>query len=76
MPEKVRRYYPYEENLENGELYAFISQGEKPSNILDDIDLFEIEHQDAIGGAENADADGALDGDLEEVYDDDLINPI
>jgi len=33
MPEKVRRFYPYEENLENRELYTFISEGEKPSNL-------------------------------------------
>ncbi|HBL22709.1 MAG TPA: RNA polymerase sigma factor RpoD [Deltaproteobacteria bacterium] len=76
MPEKVRRFYPYEENLENRELYTFISEGEKPSNILDDIDLFEIEHQEAIGSVENAEAEEVLEGDLEEVYDDDLINPI
>jgi len=76
MPEKVRRFFPYEENLENRELYTFISQGEKPSNILDDIGLFEIEHQEAIGGVENAEAEEVLEGDLEEVYDDDLINPI
>ncbi|MEN6615507.1 MAG: sigma-70 factor domain-containing protein, partial [Syntrophorhabdus sp.] len=76
MPEKVRRYYPYEENLENRELYAFISDGEKPSNLLDDIDLFEIEHQETLGVPETADAEEVLEGDLEEVYDDDLINPI
>jgi RNA polymerase primary sigma factor len=76
MPEKVRRYYPYEENLENRELYAIISHGEKPSNIFDDIDLFEIEHQETMGRAEQAEADEVLGGDLEEVCDDDLINPI
>ncbi len=76
MPEKVRRFYPYEENLENRELYALISRGEKPSNLLDDIDLFEIEHQETMGGAENAEPDEVLGGDLEEVYDDELINPI
>jgi len=76
MPEKVRRLYPYEDNLENRELYAFISRGEKPSNLLDDIDLFEIEHQEALNGGENVEPDEVLEGDLEEVYDDDLINPI
>ncbi len=76
MPEKVRRYYPYEENLENRELYAFISRGEKPSNLLDDIDLFEIEHQEALDAGDSVEPDEVLEGDLEEVYDDDLINPI
>jgi RNA polymerase primary sigma factor len=76
MPEKVRRFYPYEENLENGELYSFISRGEKPSNLLDEIDLFEIEHQETLDSGENVEADEVLEGDLEEVYDDDLINPI
>jgi len=76
MPEKVRRYYPYEENLENRELYAFISDGEKPNNILDDIDLFEIEHREEVSGVESAGADEVLEGDIEEVCDDDLINPI
>ncbi len=76
MPEKVRRYYPYEENLENRELYAFISHTEKPSNLLDDIDLFEMEHQEGMSGAESVETDEVLEGDFEEVYDDDLINPI
>lgn len=76
MPEKVRRYYPYEENLENRELYVFISHGEKPNNILDDIELFEIERQEDNSPVEDAGAGEVLDGDLEEVYDDELINPI
>jgi RNA polymerase primary sigma factor len=76
MPEKVRRFYPYEENLENGELYTLISRGEKPSNLLDDIDLFEMEHQETLGSGGSVEADEVLEGDLEEVYDDDLINPI
>ncbi|MFA5617481.1 MAG: RNA polymerase sigma factor RpoD [Syntrophorhabdaceae bacterium] len=78
MPEKVRRFYPYDENLENRELYAFMSRAEKPSNLLDDIDLFEIEHQEAIEGGGNVEPDEVLegDGDFEEVYNDDLINPI
>lgn len=76
MPEKVRRYYPYEENLEKRELYTFISHGEKQNNILDDIELFEIEHQDSLGTTGDAEGEEALEGDLEEVYDDELINPI
>jgi RNA polymerase primary sigma factor len=76
MPEKVRRFHPYEENLENRELYTFISRGEKPNGLLDDIDLFEIEHQEAMDSGERVETDEVLEGDLEEVYDDDLINPI
>jgi len=52
MPEKVRRYNPYEESLENKELYVFISHGEKQNNILDDIELFEIENQNELVAAE------------------------
>ncbi len=76
MPEKVRRYYPYEENLENKELFTFISHGEKQNNILDDIELFEIEHQKGLSPVEDAEDEEVLEGDLEEVYDDELINPI
>ena len=76
MPEKVRRYNPYEESLENKELYVFISHGEKQNNILDDIELFEIEHQNELVPADDNEAGETLEGDLAEVYDDDLINPI
>jgi RNA polymerase primary sigma factor len=77
MPEKgVRKLFPYDENLENSELYTFMSRGEKPSNLLDDIDLFEIGEQETMDAGENVEADEVLDGDLDEVYDDDLINPI
>jgi RNA polymerase primary sigma factor len=76
MPEKVRRLYPYDENPENKELYTLISTGEGQENVLDDIELFDIEVGNGIGLVENGDADEVLDSALDEVYDDELINPI
>ena len=53
MPEKARRLYPYDENLENKELYTLISTDEKQENMLDDIELFDIEVGNGIGLVEN-----------------------
>ncbi|HVN95064.1 MAG TPA: RNA polymerase sigma factor RpoD [Syntrophorhabdaceae bacterium] len=76
MPEKARRLYPYDESLENKELYTLISTGEKQDNMLDEIELFEVEADSDIGLIETGNVDEVLDGALEEVYDDELINPI
>ncbi|MBA4390050.1 MAG: RNA polymerase sigma factor RpoD [Syntrophus sp. (in: bacteria)] len=75
MPEKAGRLYPYNESLESEELYAFISKGDKEENILDGIEAFDIEVEGSVGVIENEDVDEALGSSLEEVYDDELINP-
>ena len=76
MPEKARRLYPYEENLENKELYTFISRG-KSQAICSMISIFSISSiRKPWTAGESVEPDEVLEGDLEEVYDDDLINPI
>jgi RNA polymerase primary sigma factor len=76
MPEKARRLYPYDENPESKEVFTLISQGSAQENILDGIELFDIEAENGISIAEDNDIDEALDSTLEEVPDDDLVNPI
>ena len=76
MPEKVRRLYPYDESLESDELYAFISKSNKEDNILDDMELFDVEAAGNITVAADDNVDEAIESGLEEVYDDELINPI
>lgn len=76
MPEKATRLYPYDENPESKEVYTLISQGSTQENILDDIELFDIEAENGANVSEGGDIDGVLDSALEEVTDDDLINPI
>jgi RNA polymerase primary sigma factor len=76
MPEKARRLYPYDESLENKVAYTLISQESTQENMLDDIELFDIEAENSIAATEGGDIDGMLDSAIEEVPDDDLINPI
>jgi len=76
MPEKARRLYPYDETLEHKEIYTLISSGDKQENILDNIELFDMEGENGVGTVENGDVHEAMDSALEEVYDDELINPI
>ena len=76
MPEKARRLYPYDESPESKEVYTLISQSSTQENLLDDIEVFDIETDNSIGVAEGGDIDEVLDSALEEVSDDDLINPI
>ena len=76
MPEKARRLYPYDESPESKDVYTLISQSSTQENLLDDIELFDIETDNSIGVAEGGDIDEVLDSALEEVSDDDLINPI
>lgn len=76
MPEKAGRLYPYNESLQSKELYAFISKGDKEENMLDGIEPFDIEIEGSVGAMESEDVDEVLSSSLEEVYDDELINPI
>ena len=76
MPEKAGRLYPYNESLQKKELYAFISKGDKEENILDGIEPFDVEVESSAGVIESEDVDDVLGSSLEEVYDDELINPI
>jgi len=76
MPEKARRLYPYDETLEHKEIYTFISSGDKQENILDNIELFDMEGENGSGTVENGDIHEVMDSALEEVCDDELINPI
>ena len=76
MPEKARRLYPYDETPESKEVYTLISQGSTQENILDDIELFDIEAENGITVTEGSEIDEVLDNALEEVSDDELVNPI
>jgi RNA polymerase primary sigma factor len=76
MPEKARRLYPYDENQESKEVYTLISQGNTQENLLDDVEIFDIEAENVVGAALGGDGDEALDSPLEEICDDDLVNPI
>ncbi len=76
MPEKARRLYPDDENPEGKEIYTLISQSGAQDNILDDIDLFDIEADNDVNITESSDTDETLDNTLEEVTDDEMINPI
>ena len=76
MPEKARKLYPYDESPESKEAYTLISQGSTQENLLDDIELFDIEVENGIGVTGGGDIDEVLDSSLEEVSDDELINPI
>jgi RNA polymerase primary sigma factor len=76
MPEKAKRLYPYDENLESKEIYTLISQSSTQENILDDIELFDIEVENGINRAGGGDVDEVLDSALEEISGDDLVNPI
>jgi RNA polymerase primary sigma factor len=76
MPEKVKGFFPCEENAENKEFYLLISKGEKHESIFDEIELFDMEANNGMGIAEREEGEEALEEELEGVYDEELINPI
>jgi len=76
MPDKVKVFFPYEENREEKELYVLISTTDKQESIFDDIELSDIEGGGEIGLADDEGVEEVLDENLECVYDEEPTNPI
>jgi RNA polymerase primary sigma factor len=76
MPNKVKVFFPYEENREEKELYVLISTSDKQESIFDDIELLDIEGGGGIGLADGEGVEEVLDENLECVYEEEPTNPI
>lgn len=76
MPDKVKSFFPIDENSDNKELYLFIKTTGKSESIFDDIELFEVEGGAEIELSDPEKLEEVLEQEFEGFYDDELTNPI
>jgi RNA polymerase primary sigma factor len=76
MADKAKIFFPSDENQENKKMYLIVKGSEKPESIFDDMELFDLEGETETSLADTESFEEVLSTDLEEVYIDELTNPI
>jgi len=76
MADKAKIFFPSDENQENKEMYLIVKGSDKPENIFDDIELFDLGVETETNLTETERFEEVFNPDLEGVYVDELTNPI
>ena len=76
MADKAKIFFPSDENQENKEMYLIVKGSDKPENIFDDIELFDLGLETETNLTETERFEEVFNPDLEGVYVDELTNPI
>ena len=75
MADKAKIFFS-DENQENKEMYLIVKGSDKPENIFDDMELFDLEGETGTNLADTERFEEVFTADLEGVYVDELTNPI
>jgi RNA polymerase primary sigma factor len=76
MADKAKIFFPSDENQENKEIYLIVKGSDKPENIFDDMELFDLDAETETNLSETERFEEVLNTDIEGVYVDELTNPI
>ena len=71
-----KKFFPYDEPKERADIYLVVPGHEEKGSFLDDIDLFDIGRDEQVALSDAERYGEALDESLDEVYGDELSNPI
>jgi RNA polymerase primary sigma factor len=76
MADKAKIFFSSDENQENKEMYLIVKGSDKPENIFDDMELFDLAEETQTNLADTERFEEVFTADLEEAYVDELTNPI
>jgi RNA polymerase primary sigma factor len=76
MADKAKIFFSSDENQKSKEMYLIVKGSNKPENIFDDMELFDLVGEPETSLAETERFEEVLNVDLEGVYVDELTNPI
>ena len=71
-----KKFFPYEKPKERVDIYLVVPGHEEKGSFLDDIDLFDMGRDEQVALSDAERYGEALEESLEDVYDDELSNPI
>ncbi len=71
-----KKFFRYEEPQERADIYLVVPGQEEKSSFLDDIDLFDIEREEATSLTDTERYGEIIDESLDGVYGDELTNPV
>jgi RNA polymerase primary sigma factor len=72
----AKRLLPYEDHLESDEFLLVISNNQDHASFFDEMDLFEMDRGESVSFVDSEKYEVILEGTLEDVYDEELTNPI